>query len=102
MRSSGRSGTASTTRILPPAWNARSQSAVPLAAPRQVDRTRSRVGMERALAVLLGRDGSAGRPRVLRLPAALSTPESWEIHLDGVERTTVTAIRDAGRTGRFS
>lgn len=68
----------------------------------RVDHPNSPARMERALAVLLGRDGSAGRPRVLRLPAALSTPESWEIHLDGVERTTVTAIRDAGRTGRFS
>ena len=67
-----------------------------------VDHPNSPARMERALALLLGRGGSAGRPRVLRLPATLSAPESWEIHLDGVERTTVMAIRDAGRTGRFS
>jgi len=67
-----------------------------------VDQPNSPARMERALTLILGRDGSPGRPHVLRRPAALSTPESWEIQLDGVERATVTAIRDAGRTGRFS
>jgi hypothetical protein len=67
-----------------------------------VDQPNSPARMEHALELILGREGLPGRPRVLRLPAALSTPESWEIHLDGVEHTTVTAIRDAGRTGRFS
>lgn len=67
-----------------------------------VDHPNSPARMEHALELILGREGSAGRPRVLRRPAALSTPESWEIHLDGVEHTIVIAIRDAGRTGRFS
>ncbi len=58
--------------------------------------------LERALSLLLASRGVPGRPTVLRRPAGLSTPESWEIHLDGVERATGTAVRDAGRTGRFA
>ena len=57
---------------------------------------------ERALSLVLARSGEPGRPRVLRRPAGISTPESWEIHLDGVDGTMVAAIRDAGRTGRFA
>ena len=58
--------------------------------------------IESALALLLSLAGSPGRPRVLRRPAGVSTPESWEIHLDGAERASGIAVRDAGRTGRFS
>ena len=58
--------------------------------------------IERALSLLLARRGAPGRPRVLRRPAGVSTPESWEIHLDGVDRATGEAVRDAGRTGRFA
>ena len=67
-----------------------------------VDHPNSPARMERALTLFLGRNGSPGIPRVLRRPAALSAPESWEIHLEGVAHGTVMAIRDAGRTGRFS
>ena len=58
--------------------------------------------IERALSLLLTRLDAPGRPRVLRRPAAVSTPESWEIHLDGVDRATGKAVRDAGRTGKFA
>jgi hypothetical protein len=58
--------------------------------------------IERALSLLLTRLDAPGRPRVLRRPAAVSTPESWEIHLDGVNRATGKAVRDAGRTGKFA
>jgi len=58
--------------------------------------------IERALSLLLARLDAPGRPRVLRRPAAVSTPESWEIHLDGVNRATGKAVRDAGRTGTFA
>ena len=58
--------------------------------------------IERALSLLLARNGTHGRARVLRRPAGVSTPESWEIHLDGVDDSAVVAVRDAGRTGRLA
>jgi hypothetical protein len=66
-----------------------------------VERPDTPARIERALSLLLARRGAPGRPRVLRRPAGVSTPESWEIHLDGVEHATGTAVRGAGRTGRF-
>jgi hypothetical protein len=66
-----------------------------------VERPDTPARIERALSLLLARRGAPGRPRVLRRPAAVSTPESWEIHLDGVEHATAKAVRGAGRTGRF-
>ena len=67
-----------------------------------VERPNSPARIERALSLLLVARGAPGKPRVLRRPAAVSTPESWEIHLDGVDRATSAAVRDAGRTGRFT
>ena len=66
-----------------------------------VERPDTPARIEGALSLMLARDGVPGRPRVLRRPAGVSTPEAWEIHLHGVERATGTAVRDAGRTGRF-
>ena len=68
----------------------------------RVDQPNTPARIEAALALILGLAGSPGRPRVLRRPAAVSTPEAWEIHLDGAERASGLAIRDAGRTGRFT
>ena len=67
-----------------------------------VDQPNTPAQIESALALILSLAGSPGRARVLRRPAGVSTPESWEIHLDGAERSSGIAIRDAGRTGRFS
>jgi hypothetical protein len=67
-----------------------------------VERPDSPARIERALSLLMAQRGAEGRPRVLRRPAAVSTPEAWEIHLDGVDRVTAEAVRDAGRTGRFA
>ena len=67
-----------------------------------VERPNTPARIERALSLLLTRRGAPGRPTVLRRPAGLSTPESWEIHLDGVDRATGTAVREAGRTGTFA
>ena len=67
-----------------------------------VERPDSPARIERALSLLMAQRGAEGRPRVLRRPAAVSTPEAWEIHLDGVDRVTAKAVRDAGRTGRFA
>jgi hypothetical protein len=58
--------------------------------------------IEHALGLILDLAGSPGRARVLRRPAGVSTPESWEIHLDGTERASGIAVREAGRTGRFT
>jgi hypothetical protein len=58
--------------------------------------------LERALTLLMAGRGEPGRPRVLRRPAVLSVPESWEIHLDGIERATGQAVREAGRSGMFA
>ena len=67
-----------------------------------VDRPDTPARIERALALYLIYREAPGRPRVLRRPAAISTPECWEISLEGTDRATVTNIRDAGRTGRFA
>jgi hypothetical protein len=64
-----------------------------------VERPDTPARFERALAMVLARRGAPGKPRVLRRPAAVSTPESWEIHLDGVDHATGRAVREAGRTG---
>ena len=67
-----------------------------------VDRPDTPARLERALATLLAGRGEPGQPRVLRRPAALSAPESWEIHLDGVMPATGVAVRAAGRSGVFT
>jgi predicted NBD/HSP70 family sugar kinase len=67
-----------------------------------VDRHDTPARIERALALFLTDRHAPGRPRVLRRPAVIMAPESWEICLDGTDRRTVTAIRDASRTGRFA
>lgn len=68
----------------------------------RVDQPNTPARIESALALILSLAESPGRPRVLRRPAGVSTPESWEIHLDGAERASGIAVRDAGRTGRFT
>jgi hypothetical protein len=64
-----------------------------------VERPDTPARIERALGLLLVHRGAPGVARVLRRPAGLSTPEAWEIHLDGVDHATSAAIREAGRTG---
>lgn len=66
-----------------------------------VERADTPARIERALAMLLTLRGATGKPSVLRRPAGVSTPESWEIHLDGVDRATSRAVRAAGRHGFF-
>jgi hypothetical protein len=67
-----------------------------------VDRPDTPARLERALAALLAGRGEPGQPHVLRRPAALSAPESWEIRLDGVVPATGVAVRAAGRSGVFA
>jgi hypothetical protein len=67
-----------------------------------VERPDTPARIEHALSILLAQRQAPGKPRVLRRPAGLSTPESWEIHLDGVDRATSRAVRAAGRTGIFA
>ncbi|HEV7605463.1 MAG TPA: hypothetical protein VGO15_10880 [Candidatus Limnocylindrales bacterium] len=67
-----------------------------------VERADTPARIERALAMLLVLRGATGKPSVLRRPAGVSTPESWEIHLDGVDRATSRAVRAAGRNGFFA
>jgi hypothetical protein len=67
-----------------------------------VERPDTPARIERALFILLAHRGAAGKPIVLRRPAGLSTPESWEIHLNGVDRATSRAVRAAGRSGSFA
>ncbi len=67
-----------------------------------VDRPNTPARLEQALLMLMADRGEPGHPHVLRRPALLSTPESWEIHLDGVERATGLAVREAGRSGAFA
>ena len=67
-----------------------------------VDRPDTPATFERALETYLSLRGGPGTPTVLRRPALLSTPESWEIHIDGTDRATSRAVRAAGRTGMFN
>ena len=67
-----------------------------------VDRPDTPARFERALEMLLSLRGAPGKPTVLRRPALLTTPESWEIHIDGTDRATSRAVRSAGRTGFFA
>jgi hypothetical protein len=55
--------------------------------------------IERALSLVLARRDVPGKPRVLRRPAGLLTPESWEIHLEGVDAATGSVVLEASRTG---
>jgi hypothetical protein len=66
-----------------------------------VDHPDTPATLERALSLLLADRSEPGRPRVLRRPAILSTPESWEIHLEGIEPAMGSAVRDAARNGVF-
>ena len=66
-----------------------------------VDRPDTPATFERALEMYLSLRGAPGTPTVLRRPAILTTPESWEIHIDGTDRATSRAVRAAGRTGMF-
>ena len=66
-----------------------------------VERPDTPARIERALSLLCARRDVTGRPRVVRRPAAVSNPESWEIHLDGVDQATAMAVRSSGRTGRL-
>jgi hypothetical protein len=67
-----------------------------------VDRPDTPARIERALALFLNDRDAPGRPRVLRRPATVSTPEYWEISLEDTDRLTATTVREAGRTGRFA
>ena len=53
--------------------------------------------LEAALAAAVERMGGAGRPRVVRRPAGLTTPGAWQIALTGVDPTIVDDIRAATR-----
>ncbi len=63
-----------------------------------LDRPDTPARIEHALLLFLA-CASARPPRVMRRPAALSAPESWELRLDGTDRATAAAVRDAARTG---
>jgi hypothetical protein len=67
-----------------------------------VERPDTPARFQRALEMLLTLRAAPGRPTVLRRPAVLTTPESWEIHIDGTDRATSRAVRSAGRAGFFS
>jgi hypothetical protein len=67
----------------------------------EVSEPNSPARIEAALTLLLSRNEAPGRPCVVRRPACVSTPESWEIHLEGAEVGSAIAVRDAGRSGRF-
>jgi hypothetical protein len=66
-----------------------------------IERPDTPARFERALEMLLARREAPGTPTVLRRPAILTTPESWEIHIVGTDRTTSRALRAAARAGFF-
>jgi hypothetical protein len=67
-----------------------------------IERPDTPARFERAIEMLMTARGAPGTPTVLRRPAILTTPESWEIHIDGTDRATSRALRSAGRTGFFA
>jgi hypothetical protein len=54
-----------------------------------------------ALSAAIRAHGGSAIPRVIRLPAGLSTPEAWEIRFDVIDPRMCDGIREAIRTGRF-
>lgn len=58
--------------------------------------------LEVALAAAVERLGGAGRPRVTRRPAGLSTPEAWQVRLTSIDPAIGEAIRSAARGLGFS
>ncbi len=67
-----------------------------------VDRPDTPARLEQAIELILADRGAPGHPRVVRRPAGISTPECWEVHLEGVDPASDSAIRDAGRSGAFT
>jgi hypothetical protein len=68
----------------------------------RIERPDTPARFERALEMLLTARSAPGSVTVLRRPAILTTPESWEIHIDGTDRATSRAVRSAARTGLFT
>jgi hypothetical protein len=66
-----------------------------------IERPDTPARFERALQMLLARREAPGAPTVLRRPAILTTPESWEVHIVGTDRATSRALRAAARAGFF-
>jgi hypothetical protein len=54
-----------------------------------------------ALSAAIRARGGTATPRVIRLPAGLSTPEAWEIRFDVIDARICDGIREAIRTGHF-
>ena len=53
--------------------------------------------LEAALATAVEQLGGDGRPRVVRRPAGVTTPEAWQIRLTGIDPAIADAIRGATR-----
>jgi hypothetical protein len=53
--------------------------------------------LEAALAAAVERAGGNGRPRVVRRPAGITTPEAWQIRMTGIDPRIAVAIRAATR-----
>lgn len=53
--------------------------------------------LEAALAAAVVQLGGDGRPRVVRRPAGVTTPEAWQIRLTGVDPAIADQIRGATR-----
>ena len=65
------------------------------------DRPDTPAQLATALSVAIRARGGTVTPRVVRLPAGLSTPEAWEVRFDHIDPRIYDGIRDAIRTGRF-
>jgi hypothetical protein len=58
--------------------------------------------LEAALAEAVTRLGGEGRPRVVRRPAGVTTPEAWQIRLPGNDPSITDQIRGATRGRPFT
>jgi hypothetical protein len=58
--------------------------------------------LEAALAAAVTELGGDGRPRVVRRPAGVTTPEAWQIRLSGVDPAITDQIRGATRGRPFT
>ena len=57
--------------------------------------------LRRAITTRIADDGADASVEVVRLPAALTTPEAWDVRIEGIRPTTLADLESAaGRTHR--
>jgi hypothetical protein len=66
------------------------------------DRPDTPARLEAALNMAIAHRTGRGSPHVLRSPAALHTPEAWQLRIEGIDAATHAALERAIRGGSFA